>query len=33
MVACHFADQVTEQAVQESAAAQSVIDTAAAAAD
>jgi peptide/nickel transport system ATP-binding protein/oligopeptide transport system ATP-binding protein len=26
-VACHFADQVTEQAVQESAASQSVIDT------
>ena len=33
MVACHFADQVTAQAVQESAAAQSVIDTAAAAPD
>ncbi len=30
-VACHFADQVTEQAVQESAATQSVIDTAVAA--
>ena len=27
-VACHFADQVTAQAVQESAASQSVIDTA-----
>ena len=33
MVACHFADQVTEQAVQESAASQSVIDTAVAAGD
>jgi oligopeptide/dipeptide ABC transporter ATP-binding protein len=32
-VACHFADQVTAQAVQESAAAQSIIDTAAAAED
>jgi oligopeptide/dipeptide ABC transporter ATP-binding protein len=32
-VACHFADQVTAQAVQESAAAQSAIDTAAAAED
>jgi oligopeptide/dipeptide ABC transporter ATP-binding protein len=32
-VACHFADQVTEQAVQESAASQSVIDTAVASAD
>jgi oligopeptide/dipeptide ABC transporter ATP-binding protein len=30
-VACHFADQVTEQSVQESAATQSVIDTAVAA--
>jgi oligopeptide transport system ATP-binding protein len=30
-VACHFADQVTAQAVQESAASQSVIDTAVAA--
>jgi oligopeptide transport system ATP-binding protein len=29
-VACHFADQVTAQAVQESAASQSIIDTAAA---
>jgi oligopeptide/dipeptide ABC transporter ATP-binding protein len=32
-VACHFADQVTEQAVRESAASQSVIDTAVASAD
>jgi hypothetical protein len=30
-VACHFSDRVTAQAVQESAAAQSVIDTATAA--
>jgi hypothetical protein len=27
-VACHFAEQATAQAAQESAAAQSVIDTA-----
>jgi oligopeptide/dipeptide ABC transporter ATP-binding protein len=32
-VACHFADQVTAQAVQESAATQSIIDTAAAVED
>jgi oligopeptide/dipeptide ABC transporter ATP-binding protein len=31
LVACHFSDRVTAQAVQESAAAQSVIDTATAA--
>jgi hypothetical protein len=28
MVACHFAEQVTSEAVAESAASQSVIDTA-----
>jgi oligopeptide/dipeptide ABC transporter ATP-binding protein len=33
LVACHFADQVTAQAVQEAAVAQSAIDTAAAAED
>jgi oligopeptide/dipeptide ABC transporter ATP-binding protein len=33
IVACHFADQVTAQAVQEAAEAQSAIDTAAAAED
>jgi oligopeptide/dipeptide ABC transporter ATP-binding protein len=33
LVACHFADQVTGQAVQEAAEAQSAIDTAAAAED
>jgi oligopeptide/dipeptide ABC transporter ATP-binding protein len=33
LVACHFADQVTAQAVQEAAQTQSIIDTAAAAED
>jgi peptide/nickel transport system ATP-binding protein len=33
IVACHFADQVTAQAVQEAAQTQSIIDTAAAAED